>query len=302
MGGFGTGFGNFFQVTDAVDFWKDACETYSRNHQLTKVHNQTVENFTQDCIPKDYEGILYTGIVGGPPCQEFSTLNQSPNLHSKRASQVLVFTDIVKQLQPKFAMIENVATIPKILKERSIKDLEMAGYKVVSRVIKAHDYGSVQKRRRWILTASKYNHIFPVEKKGTRTANEILMPGTTSEMKMSKKIEISLKNLPRGRWVALPGKKWKEYYIVDPNKPLPAIVNVMKNRIVKPDCSGYLSFEELLQGQGFSSNYFMAGTKSSKAQQLANAIPVELAQSFAQEFFKRLHPDRSKLDFFYKQS
>lgn len=293
MGGFGTGFSTYFKVPDAVDQWKDACKTYEKNHEKTIVHNNDVWDFVQDCIKKDFEGILFDGVIGGPPCQEFSILNHNQNHTNKRANQVIIFSKIVKTLQPKFAMLENVFSIPAKLKQQTIKNLKDAGYKVSSRVIYASHFGSVQTRRRWILTACKSRHVFPSPTKVNRQAKDILIPGAISELKLTEKIQKQLQTLPRGKWVALPGKKWKEYFIVDPHKCLPAIVNVTKNMIIAPDRDRKLSFAEILQAQGFSKNYQMYGGITSKAQQLANAIPVELAQRFAYEFFKTLHPEKT---------
>jgi DNA (cytosine-5)-methyltransferase 1 len=287
MGGFGQGFKSKFDVLDAVDFWKDACNTYSLNHKETRIHNADVWSFIETCISKDYSGIVYHGIIGGPPCQEFSQLNQSPNEKSVRASQLQIFVKIVEELKPEFAMIENVATLPKELKEKSAMILKKAGYEVIHRTVKAYDYGSIQLRRRWILTACKTRTIFPQSQPNSRAASEIISE-KESYMKMSDEIRKQLQSLPSGKWVALPGKRWKEYFIIDPKKPLPAIVNVLKNRIVKPDRLGYVSLDDIKKAQGFDESYEMFGTLTSKAQQLANAIPVELASSFAHEFFEKL--------------
>lgn len=294
MGGLSVGFNPYFTVLDAVDLWKDACQTYRLNHTQTKVHITTVNEYLDRCIPKDYEGMLFHGVVGGPPCQEFSILNQSPDLHSARANQLFVFVEAVQRLKPMFAMIENVATLPKELKERAADLLRKAGYNVIHKQIHAYDYGSVQLRRRWILTASKKRHIFPNPAPNTRTAQDILRD-KPSYMKMSPEISKQLKLLPKGKWVPLPGKHWKEYFIVDPQKPLPAIVNVLKNRIVRPDRNGYVSLEEIKLAQGFPEAYQMYGGLTSQAQQLANAVPTELAHAFAQAFYRHFHPDRSSL-------
>lgn len=294
MGGMGTGFSKYFAVTDAVDLWHDACQTYQLNHDDVTVREKSVNDFISDCIKKDFEGLLYNGIVGGPPCQEFSVLNQTPNLNSPRANQLFVFLDAVETIQPEFALIENVASIPKILKDQAISRMKKLGYCVVSNVILAHDFGSVQKRRRWILTACKKHHIFPKPLSIKRTAKEILR-GYESYMKMSPEIQAQLQDLPTGKWVALPNKHWKEYFIVDPDQPLPAIVNVLKNRIVRPDRTGYVSLKEICLAQGFYEDYQMFGGLTSQAQQLANAVPVELASEFAKAFYKSYHPDNSNI-------
>jgi len=293
MGGLSSGFTKFFQVTNAVDLWKDACRTYHLNHKV-RLHNYPVTEFLATCIPKDFEGMVFNGVVGGPPCQEFSVLNHNPDLDSVRARQLFVFLDAVKLVRPEFAMIENVASIPLRLKLQAAKTLQTQGYKVIHKVIHAFDYGSVQLRRRWVLTAAKQHYVYPETHQSHRSAQEILK-NKHSYMKMSKRVSEQLQELPKGKWVSLPGKHWKEYFIVDPTKPLPAIVNVLKNRIVRPDCSGYVSLDEIKLAQGFSPTYKMYGTLTSKAQQLANAVPVELATSFAKAFFKAYYPDQNSL-------
>lgn len=298
MGGLSCGFDKYFNVIDAVDFCADACKTYSMNHKETNVHNSTVVDFLDLCIPKDFDGFLFSGIIGGPPCQEFSILNQSPDLRSCRAHQLFVFLQAVEKLKPSFALIENVATLPKLMKEKAADMLRKLEYHVVNKEIRAYDYGSVQVRRRWVLTACKKGNVFPNPIPNKRTAKEILRKGKPSYMTMKQEIKDQLITLPKGKWVALPGKHWKEYYIVDPNKPLPAIVNVLKNRIVRPDCSGYVSLDEIKLAQGFHENYIMEGSLTSRAQQLANAVPVELSRSFAKAFFKTYHPDQGDVSFF----
>lgn len=297
MGGFGTGFSHYFNVLDAVDISKDACRTYEQNHRQTHVHNLSIDHYLETCIPKDYDSLLFHGVVGGPPCQEFSILNRWPDITSKRANQLFVFIEAVKIIQPVFCMIENVYSIPKIFKDRAVSILKAMGYKVVNKQILAYNFGSVQLRKRWLLTASKDKHLFPNPISNSRKAKEILRE-TTSEMRMKPETRDQLKTLPTGRWVPLPGKRWKEYFIIDPEKPLPAIVNVMKNRIVRPDCSSYVSFDEVKLAQGFPEDYKMEGSLSSQAQQLANAIPVEVASYFAKEFFEYFHPSKNKLTYY----
>jgi site-specific DNA-cytosine methylase len=62
MGGLGTGFSDYFAVTEAVDIWHDACLTYQSNHSDAKVREKSVSDFISSCIPKDFNGILYNGV------------------------------------------------------------------------------------------------------------------------------------------------------------------------------------------------------------------------------------------------
>lgn len=287
MGGFGTGFENYFNISDAIDIWDVACETYKANHKNTKVKNIEVSKFIDYVIPKDYEGISFSGIIGGPPCQDFSVLNQKRDSNSKRANEVFVFLELIKIVHPKFVVIENVASIPAQIKLKVIKILQQLNYKVISKVVLASKFGSIQKRRRWILTACLDKFVYPQEKIYNRQAKEILTEETISEYNMSEKIFQDLLNVPKsdyGKWIALENQKYKAYFIIKPEGLLPSIPNLSKLRIVHPSLKRYLTIKEIKRSQGFDFEYIMKGTKTQQAQLLANAIPVELSSSIAEAF------------------
>ena len=50
-------------------------------------------------------------IIGGPPCQAFSTAGQRKGFQDKRGNVFLTFIDRILELRPKFAVIENVRGI-----------------------------------------------------------------------------------------------------------------------------------------------------------------------------------------------
>lgn len=289
-GGLGTGFAEYFDIRTAIDWNRDACKTYRINHKNTEVIQKDIRdiNFSQ----KDYEGII--GAIAGPPCQSFSSLNLKKDLSDKRANLVMETVRVIEEIKPEFTLIENVATIPKAIKVAVRNRLKQLGYHVVSKVVKASDYGSIQIRRRWILTACKTKSVYPQPVKYNRKAKEILT-NEVSEIKPRKSTLEKIQALPSGKWVSLPGQKFKVYYVVDPEKLLPAIVNPTKLRYIKPDKSGYLSINELKQAQGFSKHYRLIGTLSSIGQQLANAVPVELGRPFAEVISDLLQPHKKKV-------
>lgn len=285
-GGLGEGFSSYFPISDAVDWNPDACSTYKSNHQETRVHCQDVREYIAGTIPKDYEGI--TGFIGGPPCQEFTPLNQKPNVLNERAMQLFVMVGSILHVKPRFALIENVSRIPKAYKDRAVKELREGGYHVIARTCNANEFGSVQVRRRWILTACKERPVFPEPSRGKRVAREILNPASRGEITPRPDILADIKEMPSGKWVARPGQSFKVYFVIDPDKPMPAVVNPTKLRYVKPDRTGYLSFAELQAAQGFPRGYTFAGNRESIGQQLANAVPVELARVFALAFARAM--------------
>lgn len=275
-GGLGTGFSKHFTVSTAIDWNKDCCLTYQFNHKNTAVQCKDVRNVSFS--KKDYAGII--GVIGGPPCQDFSVLNKKRNPNSTRANLLHEMIRALEEIQPSFLMMENVYSVPAEKKERFVKLLQKLDYKVVSKVVNAVNYGSVQIRRRWFLTATKKKYVFPGRANYQRKAKEILTD-EVSEIKARKETLKAIKNLESGKWVALPNQSYKVYFVVDPEKPLPAVVNPTKLRYIKPDRSGYLSLNELYSAFDFPQEYRFFGTLTSKGQQLANAVPVSIAEKFA---------------------
>jgi len=95
-GGMGTGFNNLFNVVQAVEKEYNPYRSYQENHRETDVINDEVGKYLQTVIKKDFEALVgCSGIVGGPPCQEFSVLNQKKDYGSKRANQLFVMIEAV---------------------------------------------------------------------------------------------------------------------------------------------------------------------------------------------------------------
>jgi len=279
-GGLGEGFNmEGYHVETAIDINEDCCKTYGHNHRYTQVLCEDVRNcfFTR----KDYDAIL--AVIGGSPCDDYTRVNTKRDPDSERALLIYELIRMAKEIKPEFLLLENVYSVPKRIKENFVKQLQQLGYKVVSRVINAYDYGAVQIRKRWFVTASKKKHCFPEPLNTRRKAKEILT-GEESEIKPRKKTLESIKHLPAGKWVSLPNQSYKVYFVVDPEQPLPAVVNPTKLRYVRPDRQGYLSFNELIKAFDFHPNYEFLGTSTSIGKQIANCVPVSLATAFAKTF------------------
>ncbi|MCA5014404.1 MULTISPECIES: DNA cytosine methyltransferase [unclassified Enterococcus] len=103
-------------------------------------------------------------IVGGPPCQGFSMAGKRDS-EDLRNSLVNSYIEFVRIVQPKALFFENVHGFTVAFKEKNnkgvpfsvklINELKKLGYSVDSTVINMSDYGVPQKRKRFILFASK---------------------------------------------------------------------------------------------------------------------------------------------------
>ncbi len=63
-----------FDIVGGIDFNEYATVTFKHNFKNAKVHNIDITTFTNEDIDKEYGDVDV--IVGGPPCQGFSSANR----------------------------------------------------------------------------------------------------------------------------------------------------------------------------------------------------------------------------------
>jgi DNA (cytosine-5)-methyltransferase 1 len=168
-GGLSEGFvqaGN--EVILATDFNSNMCKTYAHNHPTTKVVQADLHLTNQsDDLLEAIEGTLHgrhlNTIIGGPPCQGFSTAGNR-NASDSRNNLVFRMLEFVHLLMPDNVVIENVPGLKwihqgKVL-ESIVKKLEEVEYSVTILNLRAEEYGVPQRRRRiFIVCQRNENHI-----------------------------------------------------------------------------------------------------------------------------------------------
>ncbi|MBR2785636.1 MAG: DNA cytosine methyltransferase [Clostridia bacterium] len=133
-------------------------------NETGKVNNVKKSYFANYDISEDrwYEDIRfldgnkYKGkvdlIVGGSPCQSFSTYGKKRGLEDTRGTLFYDYARLIKEIQPKVFIFENVKGLLSHDKGRTwsvIKDVfESLNYKIKYQVINACDYGLPQLRKR----------------------------------------------------------------------------------------------------------------------------------------------------------
>lgn len=99
-------------------------------------------------------------VAGGPPCQGFSHIGKR-QLDDPRNSLVFEYLRIIKDIQPKYFIFENVPGIAsgkhKKFLEELIDELEKIGYQVEKpiKILDASLYGAPQRRKRLIIIGSR---------------------------------------------------------------------------------------------------------------------------------------------------
>ncbi|MCL2051746.1 MAG: DNA (cytosine-5-)-methyltransferase [Lachnospiraceae bacterium] len=138
-----------FELAYALDIDKKALETHERNFKCEKIVCDDIRNIKEHEVPD------CDVIVGGFPCQSFSTINPTKDPFDDRANLYKEMVRVIKAKQPKVFIAENVKGFMTLHKGRIIKqviaEFENAGYKVKYALVNAMDYDVPQKRERVIM-------------------------------------------------------------------------------------------------------------------------------------------------------
>lgn len=177
-GGFAEGFIRAgFNINVANDIWESAAKTYVHNHTETKfilkdIHELDGNQLLQESNLNVNEVDL---IIGGPPCQGFSTVGKRAK-NDPRNNLFKEYLRIVETVRPKIFVMENVVGILSMEKgkvlDNIIKSFSNIGYRIEYRILNAADYGVPQLRERVIFVGTRLNRdiVFP---RPTHSSNEI---------------------------------------------------------------------------------------------------------------------------------
>jgi len=149
----------------AVDCWPIAGRVFSENHP--EIPFQLRDLY----IPEEVDAVSQQlkekcdVLLGGPPCQGFSTLGKRRN-KDKRSSLVEVFLDICVNVVPKIIVVENVRgitsikhrtgkTFPEYIQEVLSEGNGSIGYDARAIQVNTLEYGLAQTRIRWFLIAAR---------------------------------------------------------------------------------------------------------------------------------------------------
>ena len=134
-------------------------ETYFFNHSLP-IENYFIGDINE--LIKNKENLLSSYknvdiVCGGPPCQGFSMANRQRVIDDPRNNLYKSYLEVLKYIQPKFFIMENVKGMlkkaPEILED--FKSYLGEEYNFSYYVFNAKDFGVPQNRERFILIGNK---------------------------------------------------------------------------------------------------------------------------------------------------
>jgi DNA (cytosine-5)-methyltransferase 1 len=144
-----------FRVIASVDIDEKLTSSYKNNFPGAKLLIADIATLKIDSLLKagNATAVDVDGIIGGPPCQGFSTIGKR-NAADPRNALLRHFFRIVVELRPKFFLMENVPGLiagqAKDTFEKAASDLD--GYELIGPLcLDAHDLGAPTRRKRIVV-------------------------------------------------------------------------------------------------------------------------------------------------------
>lgn len=180
-----------FEVVLAIDMWADAIKTYNHNHKSKVARCEDIHNLSKNFLEEFSKENEIVGIIGGPPCQGFSTVGKR-DVNDPRNHLYMEYCRVVETIKPTFFVIENVKGLLTLnggaFKNDIHSRFEALGYTVTHKLVNAVDFGIPQNRQRVFFIGIKNKEfIFPEGNKKHLTCSDALsdMPNINEENGLS---------------------------------------------------------------------------------------------------------------------
>lgn len=248
--------------------------------------------------------------VGGSPCQSFSIIGKKAGLNDARGTLFFEYARLIKEIQPKVFIYENV---PNILTHdkgntwKVIKEVfQSLNYKFKYKVLNSLDFGIPQDRKRLFVIGFKdksINFEFPIEKRTNATMKEYLEqePVATNHYLGKKGFEFvtntKYKNRARVNRDIMQTQKanqqfnWNGDFVFVPYEKIKKFPNILEKAYVgewkgqKGVCR-QLTYKECMKLMGFSDAYKIVVPNRYAYRQAGNSIVVNVLQALIKEIKK----------------
>lgn len=156
----------------AIDFERNAAKNYSYNFPKCNVVNDDILKYVNGELgapitQAETDTLNMVGridmVIGGPPCQGHSDLNNHTRRNDPRNQLIFRVVRFVELTRPRFVIIENVQGIrhdKNHVLQTAEEFLERLGYHLHENLLMASKFGVAQNRRRFILVATLDNMEF----------------------------------------------------------------------------------------------------------------------------------------------
>jgi DNA (cytosine-5)-methyltransferase 1 len=161
-----------------VDASKEAIQSFAQNHHEAEVYLGDIKLLKEKKLKELLKGKNVDMVVGGPPCQGFSTVGRG-EVEDERNQLFKEFVRIVKLTRPKIILFENVTGLVAKKNQEILatifKYFEKLGYNMDARILSAEEFGVPEKRRRTIIMGVMGGEcLFPEVTHGERSDKKIV--------------------------------------------------------------------------------------------------------------------------------
>lgn len=305
-GGLSLGFSSAgFEVLRGFDSWEPAVQTYNANFDhSSEMLDLSDFDLTIDRLKQFKVSDSFPAIIGGPPCQDFSTAGK--RVENENADLTRLFAEYICELRPPFFVMENVPNAKNFRVYKSaLSQMREQGYHIFTRTFDASMIGAPQKRKRLFAIGALKEDI------SDRIQQEIFQ--TEAFLGDSFRDE----PMTVGRWFGV-GNIPKFYYrhpwsydrrgIFRSSEPSPTIRGVNRPKppsyewhekelrlegfeevLADPSAVRALTSDERKQIQTFPANFELSGPRTVQEQMIGNAVPVMLAYFVADKVLRALN-------------
>ncbi len=282
-GGLSLGFARAgYDVVAAVENWKPAIAVYESNFTDHPVIELDLDNVI--AASKVIDGYQPNMIMGGPPCQDFSSAGKRDE-GMGRASLTISFANIISLCKPQYFLMENVSrAATSVAFKTALAIFKRAGYGVTIKVLNAAYCGAPQLRKRLI--------VLGVMDERDGFLDDALEEGLSAEPTTLRKYFRN--RLPFEHYYRHP-RSYARRGVFSIDEPSPTIRGV--NRPIPRGYPGHegdsaqlsehvrsLTTQERARIQTFPATFKLPGTKTDVEQVIGNAVPVKLAEYVASRF------------------
>ncbi|MDA7857974.1 DNA cytosine methyltransferase [bacterium] len=277
-GGFSLGFMQAgYSVVAAFDNWGPAIDIYKKNfkHDIINLDLSNIESHKKIL---EYKMDI---IVGGPPCQDFSSAGKR-NEELGRADLTVVYAQIVSKVKPKYFLMENVDRIVKSCRlKEAVNIFKNSGYALSYQMLEASYFGIPQIRKRFFMFGELDGKDHVLEYYFEK--NKSKKPTTVRDYFRN--------NLDIEHYYRHP-RNYNRRAVFSVGEPSPTIRGV--NRPIPKGYNGHVNDSSPINEkirplttveraiiQTFPRDFVWEGKKTDLEQMIGNAVPVKLARFVA---------------------
>lgn len=317
-GGFLLGFEKEgFDIILSTDFDEDCEKVHKINRPNIPFVRADIRTLSNEKIDELLNGQTVDVLIGGPPCQGFSTIgnrvSSDPERRTKYDPRNDLFREyirILNHLQPKVFVMENVKGIKTrdggTIFEEIQRQFKETGYDFNYITLNAADYGVPQYRERVFFYGTRIGVDFeapiPTHGENRNPYNIVLdaigdLANKGEEVSNHVPLKHGEKNIRRYQLIPeggrlpendLPADLYRKNFgntfkRLDRNKPSLTMVPGHNAFPIHPWLDRSLTVREAARIQTFPDDYIFSGRRDKQCMQVGNAVPVQLANAWAKQ-------------------